>query len=249
MPKLFLQSMTDVFTVPGDAMKPGMVYGHRQKMIHSVGNTGKVKFIPRRGSRFTGIFEGANYGIVRLSAAIPPTLTGKALAPGMGLKFLRSGRDSVNLVSMYDVAGQPGDWNFFSHDFTTHIGPSTTTATKALGAKFATATDYIQVSGISDFATYDQNGHKESRPKIPFKLRFAPHSNVNKLFSKKIEKNNAMAFTDQLERVPSGSTLWSVWAWDKPVQLGGHETMIGSLVLDGKLYKSKWGDENLFFRH
>tara|TARA_B110000305_G_C18793459_1_gene339396 strand:+ start:202 stop:339 length:138 start_codon:yes stop_codon:yes gene_type:complete len=42
----------------------------------------------------------------------------------MGLKFLRDGQDSANLVSMFGLDGQPGNWNFFAHDFTNHIaGP------------------------------------------------------------------------------------------------------------------------------
>ena len=36
---------------------------------------------------------------------------------------------------------------------------------------------------------------------------------------------------------------------DKPKELGGKETMIGTLQLKGGLIASKWADENLFFRH
>jgi hypothetical protein len=39
----------------------------------------------------------------------------------MGLKFLRDGIDSANLVSMWSVAGQANDWNFFSNIFFNHI--------------------------------------------------------------------------------------------------------------------------------
>jgi len=83
--------------------------------------TGKVVFNVDAGSTvFTGIFEGAKEGLIRLSSAVAPS-SSQALAPGMGLKFLRDGMDSANLVSMYSVDGQPGDWNFFSNNFTTHI--------------------------------------------------------------------------------------------------------------------------------
>jgi len=52
---------------------------------------------------------------VRLSSAAQPTADGKQpLTPGMGLKFLRNGIDSANLVSMNSVNGQQDDWNFFS---------------------------------------------------------------------------------------------------------------------------------------
>ena len=58
-----------------------------------------------------------------------------------------------------------------------------------------------------------------------------------------------MKYLDQLESVPADSTLYNVYAVSAPKEIGGKEELIGSLVLDGKLYKSKWGDENLYIRH
>lgn len=58
-----------------------------------------------------------------------------------------------------------------------------------------------------------------------------------------------MAYLDQLVSVPEDSTLYKVYARDQPVELGGSETYIGDLVLEGGLVKSKWADEKLFFRH
>lgn len=46
------------------------------------------------------------------------------ITPGIGLKFLRDGIDSANLVAMYSVAGQDS-WNFFANDFSNHIPPVT----------------------------------------------------------------------------------------------------------------------------
>ena len=90
----------------------------------------------------------------------------------MGLKFLRDDVDSANLVAMYSVDGQPGDWNFFSHDFVNHIEAPKGLAVKVLGAKFATATNLIQYVGLSDFAKYDTKGTEVDEPKFPFSLRF-----------------------------------------------------------------------------
>lgn len=52
---------------------------------------------------------------------------------------------------MYSVNGQMhagydgtpnahADWNWFENSFTNHVGPATTTATKALAYKFSSAT-------------------------------------------------------------------------------------------------------------
>lgn len=107
--------MDPTFTGKGDTM-PTSILGTRTKYIHSVGATGKVKFVSSGSHPYTGIFEGADHGIVRLSSAAEPTADGKQpLAPGLGLKFLRDNVDSANLVAMWSVNGNPaGDWNFFS---------------------------------------------------------------------------------------------------------------------------------------
>lgn len=90
---------------------------------------------------------------MRLSSAAQPTADGKQpLTPGMGLKFLRDGIDSANLVSMNNVNGQQDDWNFFSEDFSTHIPAASGTALTAVAEKFSTATPYIQEVGLSNFA-------------------------------------------------------------------------------------------------
>lgn len=150
---IFLEAMDPSFHTPGDTMPKNRLWPHkiRRKYIHSVGVHGKVKFVPTANDHgYTGIFKGANYGIVRLSSAAQPVVGGQPLAPGMGLKFLRDGEDSANLVAMYSVNGTPDDWNFFSKDFTNHIGGADSAALKALSAKFATQTKYIQQVGLSD---------------------------------------------------------------------------------------------------
>ena len=76
----------------------------------------------------------------------------------MGLKFLRDRRDSANLVAMNSVAGQRGDWNFFSKDFSTHIPAIDSPTLKILGWKFSFATDFIQTVGLSEMASYDEEG-------------------------------------------------------------------------------------------
>ena len=91
---------------------------------------------------YTGIFQGASQGIARLSLAQEPSPPALTTAPGMGLKFLRDGVDSANLVAMFDVAGQES-WNFFENIFTAHI-PEVSGPLVFLGAKFYTATNNIR---------------------------------------------------------------------------------------------------------
>jgi len=98
--------MDSSFYTKGDTMpKEGLFGSYRTKYIHCVARHGLVS-LDTVANPFTGIFKGASQGIVRLSSAAKPELGTKApLGPGMGLKFLRDGIDSANLVAMYSVNG------------------------------------------------------------------------------------------------------------------------------------------------
>lgn len=56
-------------------------------------------------------------------------------------------------------------------------------------------------------------------------------------------------FTDQLMTIPTGSTLYQVFAMNEPTELGGTETHIGDLITESEFTTSVWGDEHMFFRH
>ena len=123
--QIFAMDMNASFDHPGDTLK-GLMLRDRPKFIHSVGVTGHVQFVPSRNAKhFSGLFShGADYGIIRFSSAAKPVEASQPLAPGFGLKFLRNGIDSANLVAMLGVDGQPGEWDFFANDFTNHIAPA-----------------------------------------------------------------------------------------------------------------------------
>ena len=168
----------------------------------------------------------------------------------MGLKCLRDGIESANLVSMYSVNGNPdNNWNFFSQDFSTHVGPGETLATKLLLKKFATFSDLIQEIGLSDWAQHDQHGNEHPNPQFPYELVFKPNESVKNLFSSAEPKNYYMQYILDLGYVPANSNIYDVYAWDKPAQIGGKLTKIGALNIEDRLIKSKFADENLFFRH
>lgn len=228
--QIMIEALDPTFSTKGDAMPSG-----RGKFIHTVGVVGKVNFVPAAGSPYTGLFKGASNGLVRLSSAVPPSLDGMimkglAMAPGMGLKFLRDGVDSGNLVAMYAADGQPGNWNFFANDFVNHIPPAEGIKPKALSKKFSTVTKYIQEIGLSDFAKYDEHGAASGSAVFPFSLRFAPTTDVKNLFPASAPKD-PMAYMQQLPTVPKNAALYTVYAMDKPKELGGKETMIGTLKL------------------
>jgi len=82
-------------------------------------------------------------------------------------------------------------------------------------------------------------------------LRFEPHQDVHDKFdwAKLPVSGDYYSAIYQLNSMPADTTLYKVFAWDKPEALGGKESYIGDLVMDGEFTTSKFGDEDLFFRH
>ena len=153
LPGVLIEGMKETFDTPGDDM-PCYWDGCRNKDIHSVGVISKVKLEVAPGQPFSGIFKGADFGLVRHSTAAPYSSSDSNIKPGLGLKFLRDGVDSANLVSMFSVDGQ-NSWDFFANDWSNHIPAPQSKALIPLGIKFHTATDYIQAVGLSDMAKYE----------------------------------------------------------------------------------------------
>jgi len=238
---------------PGDELPVGRV-----KEVRSVGIIGKVKFVPiarrqnphypltGRQTPYTGIFQGASFGIVRISTFREPTPSRTDPLFGMGLKFLRDGVESASLVASVGSDGQKS-WNVFKNSWSTHlplpiyIKPfHIEVATFAVGAS-----PHVRQVGLSDWARYGENGRRftDSEMNYPYKLVFRPTGDI--VFPD--EYHGALA--DDLATVEKDAVLWDVFAWDNPEELGGREELIGSLILTSPLVPSLWGDTKLFFRH
>lgn len=73
--QLMLESMKPTLYTKGDVMphQGFPLFNRRIKPIHPVGVIGKVSLVSNGNHPFTGIFEGADSGIVRLASAWEPT--------------------------------------------------------------------------------------------------------------------------------------------------------------------------------
>ena len=72
---------------------------------------------------------------------------------------------------------------------------------------------------------------------FPWSLRFEPLLAFN---------GDKISFTEYLASIPTGSTLFNVFATDKP---NGTETKIATIETTSETTTSNWADEHLFFRH
>jgi len=240
--KLITEPMCPVFRTPGDELPDQGDGTTRAKVIHTVGAVGRVEWRDLGGHNYSGIFKGARHGLVRLSLALEPDTEKLNTAPGMGLKFLRDGVDSANLVAMYSVDGQES-WNFFKNDFSNHIPELSFGLKASLGLKFSSATRNIRQVGISDWGKHGESGAETANPSFPYRLRFHPTGNIS------FPDTYARPNTEDLITIPSGSVLYQVFALDEPEKLGGKEKRIADLVLTSEMVTSKWGDQHLFIRH
>jgi hypothetical protein len=240
---MFFEHMKDSFDVQGDEFLNG-----RKKLIHTVGCVVKAEFVSTGDHPYTGVFEGSTQLLVRPSIASSAN-TSKTKAedalgnfkPGMGLKFLRNGYPSANLQAMYSTSGQ-ASWNFFKMDFSNHIPAAGGAALLAVALKFSSATDYIQTMGLRDLGLITEKGEMRNPPRYPFKLIFKPHVDLKNKYPDHFMSD----YLDQLRSVPSGTTLYDVYAIEQPNQ---NEKKIGSIITRSNMVSSKWGDESMYFRH
>jgi len=210
--------------------------GGRKKYIHSVGVTGGIRFDSDPGHAYTGLFDGAEHGVMRLSSAKQPT-AGGGTAPGMGVKFFRDGRPSANFVAMYSLDGQPTtDKNFFAHDWNNHIPMTDNFGLKIIAAKFWQASYCPLMVGLSDLSS-DASGKAGV---FPFNLNFHPL-----ISSTRVDSDYATCLKN-LESIPVGTKLFEVRAQAAPQDAG---VLIGTVTITDAFKSSKFGDEELFFKH
>lgn len=87
--------------------------------------------------------------------------------------------------------------------------------------------------GLSDWTRLEESD--ESTSKFPFKLKFVPHSDVSTLFSGDfVDPNTGQGYDlrynyDLTALIPEDSNLFEVYALDKPEELEGEESLIGTI--------------------
>eukprot|EP01087_Luapelamoeba_hula_P012444 TRINITY_DN346_c1_g1_i1.p1 TRINITY_DN346_c1_g1~~TRINITY_DN346_c1_g1_i1.p1 ORF type:complete len:361 (+),score=49.85 TRINITY_DN346_c1_g1_i1:41-1084(+) len=245
--ELLVESMKVSFdTVADDMPRQFLDLQVRPKLIHCVGAVASCKFTPSRTNPYTGLLYGFDHGLIRFSLAAKPDYSAaRGFIPGIGLKVLVDGRPSVNLVSMYNLAGQENSHNFFAHDFTNHVpypDPSTQNiVAKKLIDHFKTASAWPTFVGIRDFANYNQTGRTVQRPRFPFRLVFHPTYDTHKL----IPDNDDRTIGEMLTDLPIGP-VYEVWAEDSP---GAPLVNIGLLSTTSRATPSLFGDQGLFLEH
>ena len=97
---IFLSDVKKTFESPGDEFSCQSDGKCRKRTLHYVGVVAKIKWLAQNTDTnpFTGLFKGAENGIIRFSTGAEPGAN--SMVPGIGIKLLRDGVDSGNLVAM-----------------------------------------------------------------------------------------------------------------------------------------------------
>ena len=164
------------------------------RFFHFSGIVAKVKFESTQDHSFTGIFEGAEHGVLRFSPLAPMMkddyLTKYFIGSfifSFGLKFFRDGIHSSNflvgdtpkvlqrLCDSRKIWTKP-DWNIFSwslHNFA-GIGDD-------LDPVFGATERFSGVLSVADNAAYDERGNEVQNPRDPIIVQFNPMLEGSKL--------------------------------------------------------------------
>jgi len=215
---MFFQDTNDTFDWIGDDMPEG-----RLKIVHTRGTVTRINYESVGDHPYTGIFKGAQHGIMRISEVNRTVPDVVRTSPGFGVKFLRDGYTSANGLAMFSFAGQPS-FNFLANSWTTHLAePQNTCGRMTVSSKFAEGTRHLGNTSVMEWAEVDEHGYKEACPVWPFMLRFEP--TITTAWPDTFQAE----FHEQMQLIQDDFHLFDVYALDEPIGMGGEEKLIGKL--------------------
>ena len=195
-----------------------------RRFFHENSIIAKVKYVASENNPgFTGLFKGAEHGVLRFSPLAPLMRESYLVNYFLGtylfsfaLKMFRNGMHSGNFIvgesrktlSQYSDSRQFYDkpnFNIFSRALDNMS--SISTAQDSLFGEFERITGII---GLSDIASYDVDGIEETSPKSPIYVQFKPNSVLNEKFG----LGPAFDFrewTTTEDAIPTGTVLYTAW--------------------------------------
>ena len=142
----------------------------RKKALHPNGTVAKASWVDLGGHPYTGVFKGADSVIVRSSLGIPPgRKETSAGAVGFAAKFLRDGVESGNIlaIELNDTL------DYFEKGFSSQTyTPELDAFGRYIYRRFENVNAFANSLGLSNMATYDQDGNLEEEVVMPFQVRF-----------------------------------------------------------------------------
>lgn len=225
-----------------------------QKFLHARGVIAKVKIVPRSGN-YTGIFQGAECALLRLSLTFKPgLLTG--VAPGLALKVLRDRTNSANVSALVSLAGQGKDHNFFRHPMSNIVPIDYDFPKTIVHNIFAKVTRYPEELLVSDMAKTDARGRRAQPVVAPRQLFFVPDRGLS--FS-----SDEHDVRDDIRKIPANTLVYRIYAAPEKRDTFDYRTYkkedvpgfideaqhVADIVTTSEFVASSFGDGGIFFRH
>ncbi len=222
---------------------------HWKKAIHAHASVAKVRFVPAVETLFTGLFKGADYGLLRLSVTGDPTKRG--FAPGLAAKFFIDGQPSANFSALVSLDGQGKNYNFFANEFSNIVPVVNRLGPKLINLIFRRTSRYPTKLDLQNLGVVRQDGQAEKAPHYPLRIFLVPHKAVQ------FAEAPPHDFRTDLATIAPGTALFSVYGVDPANGNDGvdqpdyrqNAQLIGSIETTSEFVASDYGDRRLFFRH
>jgi hypothetical protein len=225
-----------------------------KKYLHRRAAVAKVRLVPLASS-FTGVFQGANCALLRLSLTYK-VKGDRPVAPGLALKVLRDGVPSANISALVSLDGQGRDFNFFRNPMSNIVPSGDSFGQKLVHQIFKRVSPYPEELLLEHFADKDTTGNLVKTPIAPRQIFFIPNPELR--FASE-EHDVREDFT----KIPVGTTVYRIVALDarkKDFNYSEYtpalaeaflkETIpVADVVTTSEFVASEFGDDGIFFRH
>jgi hypothetical protein len=223
-----------------------------RKAIHAHGTVAKIKFVPAANNPFTGLFKGADYGLLRMSVTGDPKARG--FAPGLAIKFLVDGKPAANVSALVSLTGQGQNYNLFAHELSNIVPVVNEIGPKLINWIFSRVSRFPTKLYLEGLGQVDQQGHLEPHPHYPTQIFLVPNPELH------FPEQPGHDFRVDLATIPAGTSLFSVYAVDPasedspngaldPAAYRQKAQLIGQIETTSEFIASAYGDSQLFFRH
>ena len=227
------------------------IYKERVKVIHTQGVVAKVKYVPEPNNGLSGML-GVESDTVLLRFSEQNNLheESEGLTPSVGIKWLRDGKKSENIVAQVSFKNT-GSWNFFKEPLKTRIEGFDPVEDKlwieTLQRKNFDGTTKPFFMGVSEVYANNLDGTAVADEEIgwiPYQLEFESQYQFPDFKTDTPWYEQLTSITDD-----SDTPLLEVYALTAPLQKLGERVKIGKIQLMSELTTSKFGDERLYFQH
>ena len=222
--------------------------------IHAFGAMAKAKFVPTAGHPFTGIFQGNECGLLRMSVSGDPADAG--FEPGLTWKSFVDGQPSENVHGLYPLSGQGDNHDIFANELSHFVKIKTHEALTAK-AGFTKAINKSNELTAGDMAAMNQDGSAVAAAKAPTQVYFVPTADVKGQFD-----TAAHDFRDDLTSLTEGTAVYDIYATDQAIKTSiwfwkqaryererrASAVKVGSIVMDSAFKTSQFGDSGIYFK-